>query len=493
MIKQYNLNDKELHIKSDLAGEFPLYIYFSKEQDYLLYSKSIKELLESEKVIKPLAVSKRGISFLLQSSVVPPAETVYKNIFIVSIGQSAVIQTINNRIDLNFSYTFPFKNSDREDEAELDEEYFLEILAEATSSKMKKNRETYLFHSAGKDSNSIALALARVGYQDEITSVSYQGKGENDESEIAGAIAKKFGFKHQKVYEPKTLEQKDMDSIYNFFENSPFPCMDNATLAYPLYMNQLDFSKSNIIDGMGNDVYIGHIPDRNEYSKQKNFSRFHRLRPLTGKLSSGSRIGIATTTRSEWVGLSGMSYADSAKLFNDSYDVYSYWSEVDKKNKDVDYLDLRASIRGTVIDQEVFIRKVRNFADVTDSNLILPWTNQKVAEYLSKLPESYLFNRKNLKNKLFLRTLLKDKMGLDSDKLGKKAYGFDYYNILMMMKKEVDYEILSCTLWNEKEIEKLLSLLYKKIDAKHKSIARLKDIIQKLYLISVWFNKNKYV
>ena len=493
MIKEYKLNDEAISLESDLAGEYPLYIYVSPKKDYLLYSKSSKLLLESEKVIKPLSISKKGISFLLQSAVVPPPKTVYENIFIVGIGQKAMVRTVATKIDIEFSEIHPFLNVNRELDVEVDEEYILEILADATVSRMEKGRENYLFHSAGKDSNSIALALSVAGYQNQITSVSYKGEGEKDESEIAKKIAKEFGFKHKIVYEPKVLARKDVDSINSFFEKSPFPCMDNATLAYPLYMNQLDFTNSNVIDGMGNDVYIGHIPDAREYSKQKNFSRFHHLRPISGKFSSGSRIGIATTTRAEWVGLSGLSYGDSSKILKDAFDVYDYWSEVDKEHKDMDYLDLRSFIRGRVLDQEVFIRKVRNFADVSNSNLILPWTNPKVATYFSKLPEKYLFDREPLKNKLLLRTMLKDRIGLDSDKLGKKAYGFNAYGILMMMKKEVDQEIVSCELWNKKEVEKLLSTLYRKIDAKHQSISRLKSIVQRLYLISAWYNKSKYV
>jgi len=493
MIKEYKLNDEAISLESDLAGEYPLYIYLSPNNDYLLYSKSIKVLLESQKVMKPLSISKKGISFLLQSAVVPPPQTVYENIFIVGIGQKAMVRTINGQIEITFSEVHPFLNAKREEDAEVDEEYILKILADATVSRMEKGKENYLFHSAGKDSNAIALALSTAGYDNEITSISYKGEGEKDESEIAKKIAKEFGFKHKIVYEPKVLAKKDVDCINSFFEKSPFPCMDNATLAYPLYMNQLDFNNSNVIDGMGNDVYIGHIPDAREYAKQKNFSRFHHLRPISGKFSSGSKVSIATTTRAEWVGLFGLSYGDSSKIFKDTFDVYAYWSSVDKEHKDMDYLDLRSFIRGRVLDQEVFIRKVRNFADVTNSNLILPWTNPEVASYFAKLPEKTLFDRKQLKNKLLLRTMLKERIGLDSDKLGKKAYGFNAYRILMMMKKEVDQEIVSCPLWNEKEVGDLLSTLYKKIDANHPSISRLKIIVQRLYLISVWYNKNKYL
>jgi len=162
MINKYNLNTKEFTIKSDLASEFPIYIYMSDKKDFIIYSTSIKELLNSNEVNTPLEITSKGISFLLQSSVVPLPNTVYENIFIVGIGDTARVKTVNNKIEIEFSHKFPFMNKDREEEAEIDEEYILEILAEATISRIEKDKPTYLFHSAGKDSNSIALALQKL-------------------------------------------------------------------------------------------------------------------------------------------------------------------------------------------------------------------------------------------------------------------------------------------------------------------------------------------
>jgi len=482
-----------VYIKSDLACEFPIYIYLSENKDYLIYSNSIKELLNSSAVTKPLEISKKGISFLLQSGVVPLPNTVYKNIFIVGIGDTAKVKTVNNKIEIEFSHKFPFFNKYRDKEANIDEEYILEILAEATISRMEKGKPTYLFHSAGKDSNSIALALAEAGYQDKVICISHQSKGKKDENEISKKIATKLGFKHQKVYEPKSLGKKQLDSINYYFENIPLPCMGNVALVYPLYSTQIEFVNANIIDGMGNDVYIGHIPSKLEFNRQKIFSKFHILRLITGKFKSGTIFDIITATRSEWTGLFGLTYGDTDSILPDSYDVYNYWKNEDVKRKNLDYFDFRSSLRGVFIEQEIFIRKVRNFADVNNANLISPWTNEKVAKYFSKLPEKYLFNRKEFKNKLILRKILKDRIGLDSDKLGKMAYEFDFYTILMMMKKEVDNEILSCKLWNKKGIEKVLNNLYKKIESNHRFTGRIKALVQRLYLVSAWYNKNRYI
>ena len=339
MLKEYNLNEKPILIESDLAGEFPVYIYWSSTKESLLYSTSIQDLLTSKKVLKPLSVSQEGVSFLLQSAVVPLPKTVYENIFIIGIGHSVEVKTLNSKIELEFSSNFPFLNQNREEEMEIDENYILEILAEATVSKMQEGKSSYLFHSAGKDSNMIALALAEGGYQDRVTSLSLKGEGLKDESEVAKKLATKLGFKHQKLYEPKVVEQKERESLYDYFENIPFPCMDTASLAYPFYTTQMEFNNSNIIDGMGNDVFIGHIPDPVEYKRQQLFSKLHALRPITGRFPSGTRIEIATATRVEWVGLLGLTYGDSKTILDNAMDVHPYWSELGQQYKDLDYND----------------------------------------------------------------------------------------------------------------------------------------------------------
>jgi len=138
------------------------------------------------------------------------------------------------------------------------------------------------------------------------------------------------------------------------------------------------------------------------------------------------------------------------------------------------------------------MRKVRNFAEVYNCNLIFPWTDEEIATYFAKLPERYLFDRKTFKNKLILRKILKDFLDLDCDKIGKFSYPFDAFGLLMKMEDHVKDEIFSCKLWNRKEIEKLYKSFLEKIN-KNKKYRRLKSLIIRLYLISAWFNHSKFV
>src|SRR5690554_4425964 len=110
MINQYTPNQPGLVLEPDLAGEFPLYLYWPQDQSTLLYSTSITELLNDARVPKPLKVSTEGLSFLLQSGVVPPPKTAYQDIYILGIGDKAKVSTVNGKIDIQFSHEFPFLN-----------------------------------------------------------------------------------------------------------------------------------------------------------------------------------------------------------------------------------------------------------------------------------------------------------------------------------------------------------------------------------------------
>ena len=91
MVTKYVVSEEETTLKSDLPGEFPLYIYLSPDREYLLYGQSIKALLENDDVPTPLEITDRSISFLLQSGTVPPSHTVYKDIFVAGIGDKIKI------------------------------------------------------------------------------------------------------------------------------------------------------------------------------------------------------------------------------------------------------------------------------------------------------------------------------------------------------------------------------------------------------------------
>lgn len=496
MINQYSLVEQNLQLKSDLAGEFPLYIYWPKDKSVLLYSKDVVELFNDSRVPKPLKVCNEGISFLLQSGVVPPPKTAYEDIYIISIGDKAHLSSENGKVEVKFTHDFPFFNASRyaKDEMDPDEDFILQMLAEATISRIDPSKSSFLFHSAGKDSNSIALALAEAGWQDKVTLVTHKSKGQADESKISTKIAKQLGFKHRILHEVDQLKAEHKKVISDYFVNAPFPCTDNVSLAYPLYSHQLpELNGANIIDGSGNDVYMSYVPGKTELKSQK-FSKYLKYsRVISKHFPSGSLFHAAGRTRSEKTGAFGLSFSDVQKIQYDSYDVSEYWFKKDKQYKDLDYIDLRTMIRGSFIETGIFQRKARNFTDSINANIVLPWANQQVAEYFAKMPEEYLFDRKTLKNKLILRKILKERIGLDSDALGKLGFSYDSRSIFIQNGDWMLQEIQQCSLWHQPGLVKVINRLKNDMQSSHKYSEFSGRIINRIFLLSAWYNYNKYI
>ena len=496
-INQYKIKDPRIILKTDLACEFPIYIYWSKKLNIFLYSKSIKTLLNDIRVEKPLNICAEGFSFLLQSNVVPTPKTSYEDVYILGVGDEASVCTIENKINVKFTKTFPFMSINRlqPDDMQPDENLILEMLAESTLSRVDKSKPSFLFHSSGKDSNSIALALAEAGLQNQFTLITHKGEGLSDESEISKKIANQLGFKHKIIHKVDELKIEHKLAIEDYQNKVTLPSTDGVTLGYPIYAQQIsELKNANIIDGGGNDSSMMSLPSARDLKFIPISKITHNASYLRNLIKSESLLSPLIRTPAEWCGMSGMSFSDTKKIFENAVNVFPYWKEITNSRKSWDIVDFYTSILAFIIASELHIRKVRNFVDTNNSNLILPFANEKVASYFAKMPEKYLFDRKKLKNKLILRKILKNKIGLDSDALGKRYWNYQANSII---KKNSDWfikEILSSSLWNESEIKKLTNRFLKIILKDSKYYSNFSNrMIYRLYLLSSWKSKNRYL
>lgn len=495
-LDNHSLNNLEIELVSDLAAESPIYLYINDDKNYVCYSNSIQDLLNSSHIKKPLSISSEGLSFLLQSGVVPPPKTIYKNIFVIGIGDKALIKNNDQVIELNFFHKFPFMSADRLHQNEItpDNDLILELLLKATISRIDSSKPTFFFHSAGKDSNSILLALAEGGYQDKITCVCQKILDSQDESTISKNIAEKLGFKHVILEQPTKISKEFFTSIIDHFTNTPLPWTDGVTLAFPAYPLQLPTLKeSNVIDGSGNDVYIGNIPSLSEYRKQWLANLTQNFHWFADHMSSTSIFSSIRKTRAEWCGLGGFLFSDAKKIYPLATSVLPYWTLQSKERRLWDYIDFRSDIRGTIIDVHIFNQKIRNASYVWKSNPIYPWCDKEVATYFSKLPEKYVFDRRKLKNKLILRDLLKERIGLDSDAIGKRGYGYDNLKTLQLLIENAKHEISTCNFWDKVTVIKKFNTLYTKAYSNDKYYALGRNLLLRLYLLSLWLNHNRYI
>lgn len=171
----------------------------------------------------------------------------------------------------------------------------------------------------------------------------------------------------------------------------------------------------------------------------------------------------------------------------------SHWQQESQLRKDWDLFDFKTSILTPVTASELHIRKARNFADSIKANMVLPFANQQVAEYFAKMPEQHLFDRKALKNKLILRKILKDRIGLDSDALGKLGFTYDAHAVVSHNLETMKKEIQACSLWHANGLAAVLSRFTNQTDQQTRAGSISRSFIYRLYLISAWYNQNQYV
>ncbi len=480
-------------LKGPLAGDKPLYIYLSPEKKFILFSDNLKNLLNNPKIKLPLEVSEIGISFLLQSGFIPTPYTVFKNLFVLNIGDEAKISSKNEKITIDFSHNYPFFHSYREKDLIPDEKKIFGLLQNAVLKNLNPQYPIYLFQSIGKDSNTIALALSQTDLKEFITCLTLKTH-KKDESELASFFAKKMGLKHRILKLPEKITNSHIEILIHYFENIILPCIDGVSLAYPFYSLEINFKNANIIDGSGNDIYMGHIPRKVEYFRQKIYPHFNFLRLIADNLPTGNRLQTISITKCEMAGKCyGLSFKDAKKIYPMAVPIFSYWKMEDKKRKNWDYFDIKGDIWGPNAEYDLVMKKVRNFAEVFDCNLIFPWCEEEVSLYFAKLPEKYLFDRKTFKNKIILRELLKKYLDLDPDKIGKYSYPFDAFDFLMKMESYIKEELFTCKLWEKKNLEKLYKAFLDKIYKNVYGVRRFKSLIIRLFLISAWFNHNRFV
>ncbi|MDY6920903.1 MAG: hypothetical protein SV765_11920 [Pseudomonadota bacterium] len=482
-----------LVLQPDLVAQTPLYVHWQPQQNVVTYGSDPVALLET---VAPLTINQQGLSFLLQDGVIPPPASIYQNVFILSVGDQLTIRRSHDqKLKLTFTQHFPFSEQYKQQTIEhpYNESRLLEQLVQPLLNAGLNHTEHYLFHSAGKDSNYLALAMAEAGLGHLTQSVTYKAHGPADESEIVAKLCKKLGFRHRSVTIPRHIKTPEQKRVVDYFTTAPFPCTDNAALLYPLIAPQLD-SHCHIIDGMGNDIYIGHIPPAREYRLQTSaglMKALHGLLPqglLPLELEEQLR-----RTRAHRTGLSGLPHRTLTTFFPGQRDTRDFWLARDREFGTADYLEFRARIRGGIIDNERFIRKLRNAAAVNAWRLHLPWMDATVAHTVFHYPQPMLFDRKRLRNKIFIRESLKTRLQLDSDQLGKKAFAFDYHGLQQSMQKLVDAEVLACPYWDRKELEPL----YRQFWSDANSASTKSQIngawIHRLFLISGWLNHCKYL
>ncbi len=261
-----------------------------------------------------------------------------------------------------------------------------------------------LLLSSGKDSVALALAYAEAGYCLNTLSIVSDEEEEVWISNLAKKLGHKASFVRSEEIARWLMAEDFQLSVYDGV------CYDQALLTMYAGLSIYGLEAGTVlIDGMGNDIYFGHIPSRNQVRSLafgRYFKHLFRSRSL-GYYARSAFESQGLATASSFV-FDGGEICKNADRF----------SLLPFPKLGVDLLNYRAFVRGGLVDDRCYAEKTRILARQFNCTAVFPWMNQALSDFVFNLPVSAKYEYRSLKNKLLLRSLLKERFDYARPKRG---------------------------------------------------------------------------
>jgi asparagine synthetase B (glutamine-hydrolysing) len=342
--------------------------------------------------------------------------------------------------------------------------------------------------SSGKDSSAVALALAEGGFK-HVRCVTY-GSGTNDpEPPIAAGICRRLGLDHEIIPMP-TNPDRTAEALVEFFEASASPGVDLSQLPYVFATMATASAQGAVIDGGGNDSYMGYPVTGHGLTKLRYRVRGRLLSnavgravPVDSPLNYLARSRAAATFPGRT-----MRIRESRKLYPSAVDTSRWWYDVSRKTRHLDLLDLYGEVMVRHADSGQWMQKQRLAANAIGLGSSLPWCDDDIADYYFNLPEHHRYDRKSGTNKILLRRMLYRYLDYDADVIGKHYFGFDGTGFIQNNMDFVRSEIDRCALWDRGGLSNIHKWL-DEVDAR----PFLHHSLLTLFMVSGWHNHNRFL
>ena len=203
----------------------------------------------------PASLDVVSIADILRNAAVYPPHTIYRDVKIAATGFDPG-QDLFDEPRFHFPYQAelapPRPSMGTVGEAALLGTYH-QLLCEAAARTTANMRSPWLMQSGGKDSTSMAIALADV--RPDTTCLTYLGGKEEDEVASARYVAHKLGLRHESlVCDPG----RAYDRYLAVLSRIPLLSADFAALSYLDLATEVSLHQGDgIIDALGSDQYFG--------------------------------------------------------------------------------------------------------------------------------------------------------------------------------------------------------------------------------------------
>ena len=196
-----------------------------------------------------------SVADLLRNAFVYPPHSIYPDVKVVGNGFDSQ-QDMRSKPQFHFAYQSP-RASLRPPAKAVNEPALLQTyhrrLCDAVSRTTSRMHSPWLLHSGGKDSTSMAIAVAEV--LPRTTSLTYLGGPEENELASAHTVARQLGLRHETLI---CVPGRAYDRYLAIVPRMPLLTADFALLSYADLATEIGIQGGDgIIDALGSDSYFG--------------------------------------------------------------------------------------------------------------------------------------------------------------------------------------------------------------------------------------------
>lgn len=398
---------------------------------------------------EPVEISSFGVSSLLHNGFVPIPDTIFEGIHHLSMGEVAVVRSTSGGLRLDIKFSYPWLREKSRGTNKPDTGRLLELLTRATAERVESaGGRGVLMLSSGKDSSAVALALAESGLND-VDAVTYSTGPDDPEPPVAAHIARRLGLRHH-VTDLSSLRESVPDALIRFFEANAMPGTDLSQIPYVLAVAAVDGVDGTVLDGGGNDPYMGYPPKGRDLAKLRYRIRGRRiaravqhLTPVDSPWNYAARSAAEATLPGRTPRMRHV-----ASLYPDAVDVGSWWYNRPEASGRIEPIRVYAEVSERHTHPTQTVMKQRLAARALGMTSSLPWADRTIAEYYFHLPEEHRYDMSSGKNKVLLRHMLAERMDYDASAVGKHYFEFDGPRFVAEYREFIWSEIESSPLWD---------------------------------------------
>lgn len=472
LIVSYQPKERRLSIFRDKAGFCHGY-YWHTNNDFV-FSSSLKHVLSISSACQRGAhtIRKAGLAHYLCFQYLPTPHTMFDGVFQLSPG--TVLQVGPDTIPSEKRYiAFPQLQDNRLHESlEMASDRIQHLLHESIQRQLDVQKRTAAFLSGGMDtSTNVAKLVNEFGVQPVLFTASFQEE-QYDELAAASVVAKHFGLVHETVLIDSSLLPR-LSEIVGLY---PSPLGDKSVFAeYFLGEAIREYGCSQLVTGEGGDEILGYPRSRDGKASFESLpDEPKQLAELYFQLTSVS------PAHHREVMLSSLPFRPDCGE--------KYLMKIHKRfSQSEPFERLYWGQWQTWLIDNVYM-KDRQVSDHFGLNLVLPFMDTKLMEYMASL--STAAKRRGLADKLFLKHAMAKSLPEQTLKKTKQKFWLPFCEWFRAEAESYDY--LHETLMQRSGFvgsQYGLGHIKAVIDEHRAGIADNSRLLWALLFLEVWFDK----